>query len=342
MKSSPGPGSCLARRVVFPEPGRVELEELAVDLDGLGAHEVVVCARRSVISPGTELAHYRGDPHAGVLSHARPVGEPFHPGYAMAATVVAAGAECGLAIGTEVLAHTPHQSLARFDTRRRVCVPTPPGLTADAVPFGRLVQVGAVSLQLATAQPGDLVAVVGLGPVGNLVAQLAQSCGYRVVAVERSPGRRELAARCGLRQVVEPAAGRDAVGPGASLVLECSGSQHGVILATELCQPHAEVFTVGAPWRPEPEVAASSVVARVFEQFLALRSGWEWQVPLHGVGRSIASCTRWVLDVLAAAGVVTAPLVSGRLAPAEAATAYHRLDEDPEHHFTFLLDWEAS
>ena len=48
-----------ATRIVFPEPRRVELEEVIVDLREPGPHEVVVQARRGVISPGTELAHYR-------------------------------------------------------------------------------------------------------------------------------------------------------------------------------------------------------------------------------------------------------------------------------------------
>ena len=57
---------------------------------------------------------------------------------------------------------------------------------------------------------------------------------------------------------------------GANLMLECSGSQHAVLLATEICARHGDVMMVGAPWRREPEVAASSVTARVLERFLSL------------------------------------------------------------------------
>jgi threonine dehydrogenase-like Zn-dependent dehydrogenase len=331
-----------AWRLSFPEPGRVELEQVTVGLDDLAPHEVVVQARRSVISPGTELAHYRGDSRAGVLPHAQRPDQPFHPGYAMAGTVLACGSESGVEVGTHVLSHTPHQSLARFDRRERVCLPLPPGLSFDVAPFARLVQVGGVSLQLAAARPGDTVAVIGLGPVGNLVAQLAQTSGYRVVAVERSAERRQLARSCGLGAVVEPTEAVDAVAPaGAKLVLECSGSQHAVLLATEMCARHGEVMTVGAPWRPEPEVAASSIVARVFERFLSLRSGWEWQVPLYGEERSVAGCTRWVLDRLADGSISTVPLVSGTVLAQQAHTAYHLLDSEPEQHLTFLLDWQA-
>jgi len=75
-----------ATRVVFPEPRRAELEEVIVDRE-LGPHEVVVQARRSVISPGIELAHYRGDLSA--LSN-NPTGAPPH-NPRMAATEMSSG-----------------------------------------------------------------------------------------------------------------------------------------------------------------------------------------------------------------------------------------------------------
>ena len=81
-------------------------------------------------------------------------------------------------------------------------------------PLARLAQVGGVSLQLAAARPGDTVGVIGLGPVGNLVAQLAQVSGYGVVGVERSASRRALAQACGLKRVVPPEEARDALGTG--------------------------------------------------------------------------------------------------------------------------------
>ena len=198
-------------------------------------------------------------------------------------------------------------------------------------------------MQLTAARPGDTVAVIGLGPVGNLVAQLAQDSGYRVVSVERSPCRRELARSTGLSTVVAPEEAGHAVAPaGANLVLECSGSQHAVQLATEICARHGEVMMIGAPWRHEPEVAASSVTARVFERFLSLRSGWEWQVPLYDGERSVAGCTRWVLERLADGSVATGRLVSGTITPDRAHAAYGVLDSEPERHLTFLFDWEAT
>ncbi len=126
-----------ATRIVFPEPRRVELEEVIVDLRALGPHEVVVQACRSVISPGTELAHYRGESLVGLLPPAQRPHQPFHPGYAMAGTVLAAGLDSGFVAGTSVLSHTPHQSVVRFDSRQRVCLPLSAGIDPGIAPFAR-------------------------------------------------------------------------------------------------------------------------------------------------------------------------------------------------------------
>ena len=137
----------------------------------------------------------------------------------MVGTVLAAGEASGVTEGSTVLSHTRHQSVARFDHRERLCVPLPAGLGVDVAPLARLAQVGGVSLQLAAARPGDSVAVIGLGPVGNLVAQLAHVSGYRVVGVERSARRRALAQACGLKRSSRPktlAKPSERLGPGSS------------------------------------------------------------------------------------------------------------------------------
>jgi threonine dehydrogenase-like Zn-dependent dehydrogenase len=166
-----------------------------------------------------------------------------------------------------------------------------------------------------------------------------------VIGVEVSTGRRGVARSCGLRHVVgldDAEAALKRLG-GAQVVIECSGRAEAVALSTRLCARHGEIWTVGAPWRIEQEVPASAILAPLFEEFLTLRSGWEWQVPRYGDGpaRSIASCTRWVLEKLADGSLNTAPLVSATLPATEAPRAYERLDREPEQHLTFLLDWEA-
>src|SRR5579875_695188 len=338
-------GVLASSAIVMPDQGQVEVVAGEVDPGDLGPEEVVVGAKYSVISPGTELAHYRGDAANGVLAHAGRRGYPFYPGYAMSATVLAAGPDTGLQPGQRVLSHTPHASVARLDRSRVVCVPVPEGLDDAVVPFARLAQVGGVSLQLSAARAGDVVAVVGLGAIGNLAAQLAQAAGCEVIGVDPSGFRRDVARRSGIEWVGDPDEAKEYLGKGgrARVVIECSGRSAGVVLAADLCAPHGEVFTVGAPWTADPEVPASAVLAPVFEKYLNLRSGWEWQIPRYGdgYGRSIVGCTTWILQQLAAGTVTTEPLVTDVVPPSGAAEAYRRLANEPDHAVTFLIDWST-
>lgn len=334
--------SAVTRRIVLDGVRSVRVEELAADTEPVGSHEVVVATHYSLISPGTELAYYRGRDNDAFLSGAQSL-YPIHPGYAAAATVMAAGGESGFREGQRVLSHTEHQSRQRFDVRRRLCLAVPDDVPDRQVPFCRLAQVGGVSLRAAKVDPGELVVVIGLGPVGNLVAQLAQAAGADVVGVEPLEARRKLAEQCGLGHVVEPAAATDAVTGrgGGRLVLECSGRGSAAVLATDLAARGGQVVTVGAPWRSDAEVPVSAFVAGIFKNYLTVRSGWEWQFPLYDSddGNSLAACSRWVLDCLATGSLVVDPLITDVVEPGDAARAYQQLDEAPGQHFGTLFDW---
>src|SRR5579875_2045925 len=156
------------RRLMIKGPRQALIEEAEISDAPPEPHEVLLRTHYSALSPGTELAYFAGDQ---TLGH-RPDPYPFYSGYAAVGEVLAAGSEAPVAPGDLVLAHTPHQSLARFDSRRTVCVRLPDGLAPDLAPMARLAQVGAVSLRLTQARPGDRAAVIGLGLVGNLAAQL--------------------------------------------------------------------------------------------------------------------------------------------------------------------------
>ncbi len=332
-------------RVVMTGPRQVELETAELSDEPLAPYEVLLRTHYSMISPGTELAYYAGDQDLG---H-RQDPYPFHPGYAAAGEVLAAGSEAPVQQGDHVLAHTPHQSISRFDSRRQVCVRVPDGLPLDHVPLARLGQVSAVSMRMMHAHAGDRGAVVGLGLVGNLAAQLLRCAGIEVLGVEKLAHRRELAMRCGIAETCDPG-DLGGEGPGESgmldscrVVLECSGNDRGVLTALSLAARHGEVFLVGAAWKRGTEVVAADVVRPVFNKFLALRSGWEWQIPHYGEGPtgSIARCNTWVLNCLRDGTVHADELLTDRLVPSEAAAGYAGLFEHPAEHLGVLLDWHS-
>jgi (R,R)-butanediol dehydrogenase/meso-butanediol dehydrogenase/diacetyl reductase len=81
------------------------------------------------------------------------------------------------------------------------------------------------AVRRAGIRPGETVAVLGLGPIGLLVTQLAARYGAgRIVAADRSAARRELALRLGAAETGADLA--DVVrGEGADVVFEAVGSE---------------------------------------------------------------------------------------------------------------------
>jgi 2-desacetyl-2-hydroxyethyl bacteriochlorophyllide A dehydrogenase len=325
-------------QVVMTGPRTIGLEDIDLNSDNLGDHEVVLRTHFSLISPGTELAYWEGEQDLGhrILPY------PFHPGYAAVGEVLEAGSKAGVQSGQSVLAHTQHQSTTRFDARRTVCLPLPERIDPALAPFGRLGQVSAVSIHLMQARPGDTAAVVGLGLVGNCAAQLLRCAGLRVIGIDTNQERRTLAEQCGITVPADEAVA--AHGDTCSAVLECSGAAGGVLAALSLARSHGEVFLVGAAWKRDPSVIAADLVRPVFNKYLALRSGWEWQIPLYGDGPegSIARSSAWVLNCIQDGTFRARELITDIIRPQEIEAAYNGLLTEPSKHMGVIIQWEGS
>jgi 2-desacetyl-2-hydroxyethyl bacteriochlorophyllide A dehydrogenase len=89
---------------------------------------------------------------------------------------------------------------------------------AIVTPYHALAKIGGV-------QPGETVAILGIGGIGSNAVQVAVGLGADVIAVSRSPERRELALALGARTAVALEDAADACGPlGPDLVLQCAPS----------------------------------------------------------------------------------------------------------------------
>lgn len=122
-------------------------------------------------------------------------------GYANIGTVLEAGAETGVKPGDRVYTRGNHATTVRADARSMLCVPVPLEITDEDDAFARMATVSTTTLTTTFARPGDNVAVVGLGLVGNLAAQVFQASGYRVNAFALFPHRRAIAQRAGIASV---------------------------------------------------------------------------------------------------------------------------------------------
>ncbi|WP_198937945.1 hypothetical protein, partial [Pelomonas sp. KK5] len=69
-----------------------------------------------------------------------------------------------------------------------------------------------------------------------------------------------------------------------ALVVDCSGHEAAVLDGCQLVRKQGEVVLVGVPWKKLAEIDAHALLRAVFFNFVTLRSGWEWEIPLHGRG----------------------------------------------------------
>jgi alcohol dehydrogenase len=125
-----------------------------------------------------------------------------------------------------------------------------------ALLIGDNLATGWMAAQRAPVRPGDVVAIVGGGPVGQLASLAAQLHGAVVVVVsDPVAGRRETAAAQGA-VTCEPAGARsllDAVteGRGADVVVEAVGSSRGLDAALDLVRDAGVVVSVSAHQQQE-------------------------------------------------------------------------------------------
>lgn len=329
------------RRIVFTAPGVLEWEQFTIDDSELGPTELIVRTHVTVISPGTELARFGGKT---LRFNARTTHDPFLPGYANIGTVLAAGAAVPATPGDRVYTMATHASIARVDLRQQLCVPVPAGLADEDAVFARLATVSMTTLLTTIARDGDAMAVVGLGLVGNLAAQIFQISGMRVSVIDRSAARRTIAARCGLRHLYA-SADDEGLAQRHRLLIEASGSAEALASAVGLAASGGEIVMIGAPWGgAENSIPSGRLTGEIFLRFLRLRSGSEWEIPRQPEPLALGSIHQnsvTALDWLAAGQLQAQPLITHRLPASAAAEAYEGLRSRPDEYLGVILQWDA-
>lgn len=129
---------------------------------------------------------------------------------------------------------------------------------ALATPFHALTSVGRV-------QPGETLAVIGLGGIGSNAVQIGHQLGARVIALGRSEAKLALAAKLGADVTARSTDGVDAVvaaaGGQIDVVLQCVGDPAMDRFAIDIAGYRARVVMVGASIT-RFEVAATELIWR--------------------------------------------------------------------------------
>ncbi len=215
-------------RRVIDRRGRVVIVELPEPY--VGPDQVLVQSRYSLISSGTEMSTLAKTPvelakqtlqdpwmrnavkqtvmSAGPTQSARRVWHemitPREIGYSGAGTVLAYGDHVeGFQVGqTVAYAATGHAELAAPALNH--VVPVPDNVDLREASFVTVGGIAMQALRRADLQFGEVVAIYGLGLVGQLAARIALAAGCVVVGIDVNPRANELAREAGASFVVNP------------------------------------------------------------------------------------------------------------------------------------------
>ncbi|WP_104401654.1 zinc-binding dehydrogenase [Vibrio penaeicida] len=225
----------------------------------------------SLISPGTESAWFtQGD-------------YPIKPGYAAVFRADEMGDKVqNIKLGQLLLCMGGHRSSQQFD--EKYVVPIPEDMVASKAVIARLMGVSMTTLMTTKAKVGDKVIVSGAGPVGYLAAHQCKLAGYDVLVIEPNEQRRMEATESGLNAQQNFPLDDPSYAKNIALVIDCSGHEAAVLDACRIVRKGGEVVLVGVPWKPNTDILAQSILSEVFFNYVNLRSGWEWEVPLRSKG----------------------------------------------------------
>ena len=150
-------------------------------------------------------------------------------------------------------------ALQRFwNVDANVLVALPETLRLDHAALVEPVAVAVHDVRRGEVSTGDHVVVIGGGPIGVLIATVAQHSGAQVVVIEVDAGRRAAIAELGF-QVLDPTT-TDQVGwindwtagAGADVAFEVSGAAAAVLGSTELVKVRGTVVVVAIHPQPRP------------------------------------------------------------------------------------------
>jgi alcohol dehydrogenase len=117
-------------------------------------------------------------------------------------------------------------------------------------------------LRWAEPQPGETVAVLGVGGLGHLAVQYAKAAGFRTIAVSRSPDKAKLLADLGADTVVRDGAGLAKEG-GADVLLGTGNSMAALAEGVAGLRPDGRLVVMGFEAAPLPLSPADLIMKRI-------------------------------------------------------------------------------
>lgn len=251
------PGEIEFRNVPVPKPGPDEVL-IRVKTIGVCGSDIHVRHGRH---PFTAYPVVQGHEFSGVVASVGKRVKGLRPGRKVTATPQIACGACGPCRRgdyhiCDVLKvqgfQAPGCAQDFFLTKAEKIVPLPASFSFEQGALVEPTAVGVHAVSRAGRVDGTNVVVLGAGPIGNLVGQVARAGGAKVLITDVSEFRLEVARKCGLRFV--SLAGRESLRDAAVRVFgkkgfptafECAGAEAALNEAVDAVQKGGTIIAVG-------------------------------------------------------------------------------------------------
>ena len=336
------------KQATMTAPGQIDVHEVAEPVPGLG--EVLLRIQRIGVC-GSDIHVYHGKHPLTTY--------PVVQGHEFSAVLEAVGSGvAGLAPGTKVTSmpqivcgkcapcrrgdyhicdklkvqgfQAPGCAQELWVTSAASIVPLPETFTFEQ---GALVEPASVAVH-AVNRAGQLaglgVAVLGAGPIGNLVAQTARSAGAQVLITDLSDYRLEIARKCGLTETsnanletLADASKRVFGKTGFDVAFECVGVEATMTAAVDSVQKGGTIIVVGV-FGDKPRVN----LALVQDRELNLRGTLMYQRQDY----------RKAVELIGSGDILTEPLVSRHFSLDNYIEAYRFIDQFGDKSMKVIID----
>ncbi len=331
-----------ARSIIFTGKNQVEVQ--TKDVQDPGPGEVLVQATKTLISAGTEricfLRLFEPGSHWDAW-----VKYPFSTGYSMVGRVLAVGKNVtGVREGERVAVHRPHQqyAVAPVDALFRI----PDEVSDEDASWFALASIVQNGVRRAQHILGEDVAIIGLGPLGQLVTQYVRLLGARqVIAIDPVEQRLQCAVAYGatttLALSVDEA--RSEVlkltnGIGANVVYDVTGAAAVFAPALRLLRRFGRLVLLGDTGTP----TAQHLVGDVVTKGLTILGAHDSNPPPLSTDHAYWSrkrMTELFFTYLEREDMHVSHLITNRFSPNDAAAAYELLSKGGASPLGILFDW---
>lgn len=299
-----------------------------------GQNEVQVTAIVSTVSPGTETAVLCGLPGARRSF-------PYVPGYSCAARVTRVGKGVKqFRVGQIVAGRIPHAS--DFSVKTELLFPLPEGVSIDEASFIELGIITLQGLRKAAISPGDRVAVVGQGLIGQIANRLAKMLGAaRVIAIAPSASRSGTAlVDGGADEFLAMRESRfDPAIVQADVVIEAVGTPDAVVTAARCARAGGRVVLLGSARGLTRDMDLDQII-RAKELTIIGAHISDMPEGDHSPGRhTYRQEGRLFLELLRDQRLTVENLVTWRASPGECNAVYETLAHGGRGHVGILFRW---